>query len=431
MSTARQLVIKYAAQRTTVLHCSPKGVGFHPRALFMERTADVLRTRLYSPKVSGFLLAVWCCFFATAQAAEVADLFSAEVPVVTQDSGAERERAIQLALAQVLVKATGRRDVPNLPVTANILRQASRMVEQYRYRDIPKIDVPAPGAIGAGPPGEAGQAPPAFNLWVAFDPQAVQQALEEAELPIWGTTRPIMLLWLAIQDGAQRYLVDPAVHMAVKSAAETAAANRGVPMVFPLMDLEDQGRIGVSEVWGNFSDSIMAASQRYRVDGVLVGRIHRDADGQWYGRWSLYQNDGGVHWEESSRTLGQAVAAGIDVQADRLASRFAQVLSRTAQDQVRLVVYQVEDFNDYGRALKYLQSLNPVKSVLVAGVDADRVMFDLSLRGSRDGLRQVMGLGSVLAPVDPFQLRVDQAEDEGGLPGSLAAESEWAFRIVR
>lgn len=368
---------------------------------------------------------------AVAKAAEVADLYSAEVPVMTQDTG-ERDKAIQAALTAVLVKVTGRRDVANLPAAGDILRQANRMVEQYRYRDIPTIDTTRPPPVVAGSPPDATVAlPPAFNLWVAFDAQAVQRALEDAQLPIWGTTRPIVLLWLAVQDGPQRYLLDPAVHLPLKQAAETAAASRGIPMVFPLMDLEDQGRVGVSEVWGNFSDSILEASQRYRVDGVLVGRLHKQADGQWFGRWSLYQNDGGVNWEASAANMALAVATGIDVQADRLASRFAQVLSGTAQDQVRLVVYQVDDFSDYGRALKYLQSLNPVKSVLVAGVDADRVSFDVSLRGSREGLRQVIGLGNVLTPVDPFQLRVDQSESGGGAPGDAPMESEWAFRIVR
>lgn len=349
----------------------------------------------------------------SAGAAEVADLYSAEVSVASQDSQ-ERDEAIRAAMAAVLVKSTGRRDIANLPAVAPILRTANTMVEQYRYREVARID----GAAGASP------AAPEYKLWVAFDADAIQHALEQAELPIWGSTRPIILLWLAVQDGAQRYLLDPSVHQPTVEVAQSVANERALPLVFPLMDLEDQSRIGISEVWGNFSDTILAASQRYNVDGVLVGRLHREVDGRWYGRWSLYQNDAGIHWDGSGVDMEAALAEGVNVQADRLAARFAQVFSRNVQDQVRLVVYQVDDFGDYGRALTYLQSLNPVKSIHVASLDGDRVGFDVSLRGSREGLRQVIGLGNVLVPVDIFQQRVNEAN--GAQPQS---ESEWTYQI--
>ena len=64
------------------------------------------------------------------------------------------------------------------------------------------------------------------------------------------------------------------------------AESRGVPVYFPVWDLEDSSRVTVSEIWGRFLDQIEAASERYSPDKLLVVRVEKRYAGQWHVDWS-------------------------------------------------------------------------------------------------------------------------------------------------
>jgi hypothetical protein len=325
-----------------------------------------------------------------ALSATVGDLYTAEVMVQSQ-AQEERNAGMRSALAAVLVKLTGTRQSAALPEMSEAFENASRFAAQYRYRELSKA------ADGAPPP-----AP--YALSVGFDKKALDRLLEQLALPAWGNTRPQVLVWLAVQESAsRRFLVEPELYPQFRDAVIARAKDRGIPVAFPLFDLEDQRGVQLNDIWGNFSDNILRASQRYRADAVLVGRVHQDDLSRWVGRWTLYQNGTGVSWDVVSQSLGVAVADGVERTADTLAQRFAQSAGGAVQQRVTVALVDVADIGQYGRALNYLSGLDVVKLVQVTAVNAQQVVLDVAVKGNADTLRQVVGLGSVLheAPAVP------------------------------
>ncbi len=141
--------------------------------------------------VRGALLAI---LTRGAFAGQLQGLDQAVVPVRGQDVE-ELNNAMGQALKQVLVKITGSRSVGDREVTRELIGQAVGLVQEYRY------EVPAAGATGGQTAGRL--------LLVRFDSHALHQALRDRGLPVWGATRPTLLLWLGVEQEGQRRFFQP------------------------------------------------------------------------------------------------------------------------------------------------------------------------------------------------------------------------------
>ena len=329
------------------------------------------------------LLASLVVLATPAQAVVVDRLYEATVPVADQ-SAAAQQQGLRDALAVVLVRASGRLDAANLDA------DAARLVQQFRFEQQTVSDP------------VTGEPRQQLNLWARFDAVAVQRALVERDVPIWGRERPAVLVWLAYDDGFERDLVAPESPHGILDALTTTARLRGLPIIPPLMDLQDRAALPFSDVWGGFDDTITAASQRYRSDAILVGRVFRvDAD-RWGARWILYSDGVTSHRSTDEGALDAVVADGVHWVADGFADRFSIVPDAAADGRTRVIVAGIDGIPDYASVLAYLRSLSPVAGVAVERVERDQVVFALELRGTTEQLERAIALGSRLtrAPDD-------------------------------
>lgn len=320
-------------------------------------------------------------------AGRVAGLYSAEVPVSSQDPQ-ERTEAIHLGFLQVLVKVTGESSVGEMPGISGVLDQAERYVLQYRYEEHTE-----PAAVPGGEPNTL------RTLKLRFDPTAVDVLLRKSGLPVWGDQRPSVLVWLAVEQGAQRFLVGEDSKSETLSALQEAAARRGVPILLPLLDLKDQSDLPVADVWGNFGDSILKASSRYTPDAVLVGRLYRRSDGRWDSTWTLYQGDTQLSWTAGGTFSAQVINEGFDGAVDRLAARFAPTAGTGPSSEFLVDVDGIASLQTYARVSKYLHSLQPIESVVPWEVTPTHMVFRATIAGGYRPLQQVIGLSNVLVPV--------------------------------
>lgn len=98
-----------------------------------------------------------------------------------------------------------------------------------------------------------------------------------------------------------------------------------MPFRLPLLDLADQSKLQVTDVWGNFEDTILAASSRYQTEAILVGRVYLSYAKTWNTRWSLYSAGERHDWEvANSDTLRNAVKEGLSKTGEVLSQRFAR-----------------------------------------------------------------------------------------------------------
>lgn len=322
---------------------------------------------------------------ASGAAAPVEHLFQVEVPVADHGAG-ERANALPVALTDVLVRLTGEGDIAQNPAAAKLVKNAGHFVQQYRYRREPPPDV--------GPQASA------LWLWVRFDARGVERAVRQAGLPLWGQERPLTLLWLAVQNGDQRYLVASDAHDKIRRAVQRDARRRGVPVLFPLLDLEDQARVQFPDVWGGFVNVVQGASQRYHARDLLVGRLNHNLGGSWTARWTMELDGDEINWVANDVSMDAALASGINGAADRLAAKLAVQPGAGGTTQLTLTVENVQSLADYARVSKYLASLAPpVQQVGVSRVDGSKATFALELDGAPGTLDQALALGSVLQPV--------------------------------
>lgn len=333
---------------------------------------------------------------AQAWAVQLRDLYEAEVSVATRDRP-ERQEALQAALAQVLTKITGMRDVAGIAELQPLLESAPRYVQQFRYRETPGATAP-------------------FALQVSFDGQALERAVADQGLPVWGRERPAVLVWLAVQEPGRRYLVGGDSGGAARAALDAAARERGVPLVYPLLDIEDQGKVSFADVSGGFEETVVAGSQRYRPDAVLTGSAFKQG-GQWSARWRLRFGDQSMQWEARGETLEMALSAGVNELAGTLAARLATAGPAGFAAGTLVIVSGVKDLADYVKVSSYLGGLAPVVSSRLYRAAPDRAEYLVVVRGDARDLERIVGLGDVLArersaplavpPVGPVQTPVE------------------------
>lgn len=320
-----------------------------------------------------------------AQAARLDDLFEAEVAATGRDSAA-RDAATQLALQQVLERITGGRGNSQQASAGKLLAQPGRFVEQYHFRE------------------SAGASGPALTLWVKFDGVTLAREVRELGLPYWGPDRPDTLVWLAVDSQGQRYLVGEAPDSLASRAVLEAGRQHGLPVTLPLLDLEDQRAVDFTDIWGGFLGPVETASQRYRPQVILVGKVGRAGASGWQANWTLLAAGSSQSWSAYAATLEAAVAGGVGHAAESLAEQYAVVA--TGQSMRRLVVDGIRGLEDYARVYSYLESLTPVDQVQVVRVSDQEIEFELKLNAQDRALLQLITLGRTLrAADDPLSWR--------------------------
>ena len=306
-------------------------------------------------------------------------LFESEV-VVQSQAPAERSAAMKSALEEVLVRVAGQDSVLTTGPAMALLQKPARLVQQYRYFTVPDSE------------------PPILKLWVRFDGDAIRQSLQQQGLAYWGAERPDTLLWLAVEDRGKRYVVSADDNSDVHEQIVQVAKQRGVPILFPLMDLEDQSQARFSDIWGGFFEHVLNASARYNPQAVLIGRLNRSTSGGWSARWYMDVAGRTASWSDSRQQLAALLQQGMDDTADQLASRFA-VASQGDSNAVRISVDGVRTLAAYARINEYLNSLTSVMDLQVEQLTGSQVQYSLQLNGGLQGLTRTVSIGTVLEPV--------------------------------
>lgn len=315
------------------------------------------------------------------------DLYAASVPVATHDQG-ERQKAFRRAFEQVLTKVSGKRTLPKHPVVTQALSRPARYVAQFRYYS--ELEP----TTGYGEPPTR-----ALQLWTQFDAAAVDALLRDANVPVWGKARPSVLLWFALEEAIGPVVLGADGSNRLTAILEDVAAQRGLPLILPLLDLEDRARLSESNLWGGFEEDILAASRRYQSEAVLVGRAYRLLSNQWETRWSLFLAGTSRDWSSRGDAIEPLLEEGIHQAAGYIAKRFLAVGNSTAADGMALVVGGINSLRDYANILSYLQTLEVVKTVQVEKLQGDRVWFLVNVRGGASAMRDVLALNRKLIPV--------------------------------
>lgn len=326
-----------------------------------------------------------------AGAAASPQLFESEV-IVQSQAPALRAAAMKSALEEVLVRVAGEDAVLQTEPAQALLKKPSRLVQQYRYFTVPDSQ------------------PPILKLWVRFDGNAIQQSLQPQGLAYLGAERPDTLVWLAVQDRGKQYLVAADDETDVHRQMAQQARQRGLPILFPLMDIEDQSQARFTDIQVGIIDYVLKASARYNPQAILIGHLQRDASGGWSSHWYLDAAGRPASWSDSHRQLAALLQQGVDDTADQLASRFAGANNGDSSSAVSISVNGINSLAAYARVNEYLASLSAVTGFQVELINGPEVQYGLRLNGGLRELTHTVSIGTVLEPVSDkvpgyYQLR--------------------------
>lgn len=311
---------------------------------------------------------------ASATAVELTNLFDSQVKVADQS---DKARAVgeREALAEVLVRVSGSAAVLDNPVIKEQLARASEFVIQFSY-------------------GEAvdGQLP----LQLRFDPARIDRLLRQANEPQWGPRRPQLLLWWVHESGAGRQVVSEGAAPEVWQALSAASVRRGVPLLLPLMDLDDSMAVTTADLWGQFLQPVLAASQRYRPDMVVIAKSYASGGSNRLD-WSLYPAAADATAKaQSSGSFSYSAAAPVEL-LDQLAEKLAAIYAVRASsggsgETLTLILTDVASVADLAVAQRQLASLSAVSRVDVAALRGREVEFRLHLLGNEQDVLRALSL---------------------------------------
>ncbi|NOR51693.1 MAG: DUF2066 domain-containing protein [Gammaproteobacteria bacterium] len=320
-------------------------------------------------------------------AANVTRLYETVVTVNDQ-SRKNRLDAMQRALRHVLVKVSGSVMIPNTPEMSGPIAKASRYVQQYRYQKVEAVVVDGE---------ELSQ--PTTEIWIRFDQKGVEKILRKNNFPIWGEARPLVLIWLVVEQGGERLLVGESDRGLARTILERESVQRAIPIKLPLLDELDLQQISVVDIWGQFEDKITATAARYSAQAVLTGRLFSLEGDVWQILWDLYSGGERHHWQVQGSVVELLISGGIDGAADRMAEQFA--LNYGAESgRVELIINGIQSFPQFDKTMGYLSSLDGVKRVTLTMVAGNQSHFSIEVEGGIDAIKQRISLGKRLSYID-------------------------------
>lgn len=307
-------------------------------------------------------------FSNSAQAATAANIFAAEVAVNERTEDARKLAAAQ-GLARVMVKVSGDRRIAQNAAAAPLLSNALAYVQQHRFT-------------------------PNGTILLGFDGRTLQRDMRAAGLPVWRSSRPATLVWLAVDYGnGDRRIIDANEQGEVRTSLETYAAERGIPLVWPLYDSVDRATVEPADVWGGFAENIVNASVRYDADAILVARVSQGSNGSFYGRWELKLDGENSEWQGG---LKQSINRLTDFYAARLASPMTSGDPQT----VDVLVDGLGSASAYASVLDSIQKLSIVEQAQVVGVFGAQVQLRLKIRGDASQVKRALSFSRVLTPLE-------------------------------
>ncbi|HEX5460720.1 MAG TPA: DUF2066 domain-containing protein [Steroidobacteraceae bacterium] len=346
------------------------------------------------------------------------------VPVFQVDVTGQSAPALQQAMREALVRATGRRESASDPVFGGLIADAPKYVQGY----------------DRGPQGE---------LQVLFNAAAVGKTIAALDRSVWDPNRPFTLVVIYPPP-------EQADQAADQAGLEQAAEQRGLPIsIVPLPVADDSGNLLPRE-------SLLEMAHHYGAEQVLIGRppapviapsaaapaAAATAPGNgapatnpappagtasaaaspataqppqaatqaaapanqpaappgqaeaW--QWTLYT-------DFSSQTWNGPLTSGIDNTVDLLAPP-AGAAAANAAGETQIEIEGVSSLADYANIELMLGAVPGVSKANVRQVSGNSVLFDLTVRGGGGAIERALS-GS------PSFSRVGPAAQGGGTTG--------------
>ena len=328
---------------------------------------------------------------------QVTGLYSHRV-AVSNESDSERNRAFQEAFKAVIVKLTGSRSWLSDPNIEGAVAGAQSYVEAIRYESQNTSQVADNGIDNPDRLNENG------FIEVSFSSSLIEALLADANIPIWNSNRPSVLIWMVLQDASgARTLLTKESNPEISEYVQNFARIRAIPIIFPVLDFQDRQNLSEEDVWALDSQKIVKASLRYGADSILSGRLHFTSGGELIGLWQFIFQDEADVFDGVEKNLNDYLEVPLDRITNRLADYFAVLSYSTPQESVNLKIEGIRNLRAYTSLMNYVSGLGLVYSVKAVNLDSGTLQLELGLLGEASQLFEVIALDRDLLPIQSNQ----------------------------
>ncbi|AQS35819.1 hypothetical protein Sps_00625 [Shewanella psychrophila] len=341
-------------------------------------------------------------------AAEVNQLDETLVSVESR-SVALRQKAISIGLREVVLKNSGTKASISHPSVQAKVKNPSSLLSQFGYKEVD---------------GE-------LYLQVSFDHQRIIKLLRDAQLPVWGKQRPLTLIWLVEDDAEARQIVNDESVLDSRELFQSASESNGVPLLFPVMDLDDNMNVTLNDIRGKFVDQVARASQRYQADYFVMASIDTRGESTKY-NFALYPKSSDetslsplTSKSNTVNDIDTAVKEIIAGVSEYYVGRYAIADSGSALDSYVTFV-DITELKQLVEIEKYFKQLSAVKSVQLTQLQGTSAKFKLDLFGTEEDLRRLMKLEPRVSVLDEAMPVTDDGFDP--LPSNEVHGPEYRWR---
>jgi len=354
----------------------------------------------------SLLLLVITSFIAIipAQAVEVNDLYQARIAIQSQ-TNRDRPAALKQALAAVLLKVGGGKSVLKHSILKKSLNNHQKYLTQYRYK---YQTLPVENSAKTHNQRNEKQ----LYIVASFNEAKINQLFQLANLPLWGSLRPQILLWLIDEQGLSRRIMSNSTDSLIPSIVKDFSEQRGLPILMPLMDLTDAVELKISDIWGRFEQPIRAASLRYAAEAIVVMRISNSSlkamsvqhnennesnsfetvncgllcaqpqpkQQSYVLDWSLITAKQTFSQQYHGEQRHALLQQGLNDITEVIYQHYA--LLTTDEDKFVIEVANIDSMQSYVDVVKFLTDLSAVKAVTLLQAQGQSRHFQLQLRGS-------------------------------------------------
>lgn len=301
------------------------------------------------------------------------NLADAQAPVADCQSSTISQ-AVPQALSDVLVRMSGNASVMSLAAIQNQTRDAYRFVSSYQC---------VANQDGADQP------------WLAqihFDGRALKKLLQANGQSLWSADKhPQTLLWLSVPEADHSGVLAASDDSSLSKALVDSAKTRGLPILFPEMDLQDQASIPSDAAACPSDVALQVETARYGVKNALaVAVVSDDNNNSLIANWKLWSNGVSSTWQSQGTDLQKILQAGLDAAVDRMAGRTATLQDSALQATVLLYVTGVNNLTDYSAVLAQLKKLDLVSDVKVADMSQNSLLLQVAVAGDTAALQQAL-----------------------------------------
>ena len=329
------------------------------------------------------------------QAVEVQNLYTGRI-LVTDKTQKTRIKAHRWAIEQVITKVSGDREIlKKRQVRRVIQNQTANYIKSFTFET-----------------DEQGR----LFLVDVFDQTKIDQLLKSVGAAIWGQRRPSTTIWLAVEEGVGRSIIDKAQYPQITEFLYQSSENRGLPIVLPEMDSTDKEAVFSSDVWARFSQAVRTGTERYQTENIVMARM-RFVNNQkepeyktgWLLEFELIDNEGSLLTGELNGEQYSILRNMINQIGDHFAEEYAIHSSSLGDNTLELSLTGLSNLVSLKKAEEYLLSIPPVDTVYLQSITNNRAKFKLSLIG--EGLDVIRAL-ALLPEFEQVLVEQEEVKEE-------------------